>query len=174
MSVDANTDFYKTAKDIIIKNKPILVRLKASIFEKYIFCCYEKRKEFFDRLKFTCKRLDIDFSLLQEKAAVPPQTTKTKDYSALLKDLSVYIEKIKIDEFNNIINNHSFTLGTPKANWIGKKVAACYFCDHLKMSHKVWNKLFCFPDGRKLHGKHKDKLDKGSPIIAILETHIDK
>lgn len=174
MTVDTYTDFYNIAKQVIRKSENILAFLKATIFEKYLSLCYKKKQQFFKLLSAYCYLIDIDFSLLQEKVATPPQTTKTKDYSALLKDLSVYIEKIKIDEFNNIINNHSFTLGTPKANWIGEKVAACYFCDHLKMSHKAWNKLFCFPDGRKLHGKHKDKLDKGSPIIAILKTHIDK
>lgn len=112
------------------------------------------------------------FDFIKEEYEILPLVKP--DYSELLSELSGYISGINANEFTNIIEHHSMTSGTPPARWIGEKVDACYFCDHLNMTHKEWNKLFYFPDGKKIHTKYKDKLDKGSPINEILKTHAIK
>lgn len=103
-----------------------------------------------------------------------PEPERLADHSTLLVALNKYITGINANEFTNIIEHHSMTPGTPQARWIGEKVDASYFCDLLNMTNKEWNKLFCFPDGKRIHSKNKDKLDKGSPIIEILKSHLSK
>lgn len=103
-----------------------------------------------------------------------PEPERLADHSKLLEALNEHITGINTNEFTNIIERQLITPGTPPARWIGEKVDACYFCDHLNITHRVWNKLFYFPDGKKIHTKYKDKLEKGSPIIEILKTHLSK
>lgn len=79
-TVNANYEFYKTAKDTIRKNERILVLLKASVFEKYLFGCYQKQQQFFKLLSDFCYLLDIDFNKLQVKVATPPENTNQKEF----------------------------------------------------------------------------------------------
>jgi len=98
-----------------------------------------------------------------------------QDHSKLFVELNKYITGISAKEFTNIIQYHSTTPGTPPAIWKGEKVDACYFCDEIEMAYSKWSKLFCFPDGKKLHAKYKDKNNRQfTPILKILRSHLKK
>lgn len=182
--VPSNNDLLVTVKEVISKyeKKPMML-LKAKNIEKYLTYCYWFYKDFFSKMDDYCRLIDIDFYSLYNKVITPPQTKnntdnsneKQPDHSKLLVALNNYITGIIPAEFTNIIEYHTFSPGTAKALWIGKKkVDAWRFCKQLNMTIEAWNSAFRFPDNKKLHGKYKDKLDKDSPIIAILKTHLDK
>lgn len=101
------------------------------------------------------------------------------DYTELLKALSKYLSGINVVEFTNIIEDHSITAGTPKANWIGKPVDAHRFATFIDMKLPDFNKCFegiKTKDGKARKLKHGDKErdEIGSPIIEILNTHLNK
>lgn len=98
--------------------------------------------------------------------------TNTVDYSEHLNALSKYISGINVVEFTNIIEQHSLTIGTPKARWEGLPADAHRFATFFKMKLPAFNKCFSLSIGRKL--RHNDKNETISPINAILKAHFNK
>ena len=102
------------------------------------------------------------------------------DHSQLMAALGKYITGINAKEFTNIINNHSITTGTPRAEWIGKPVDAHRFATFIGMKVTTWNK--CFTDlkdrsgnPRPLKDGDKEKKEwKDAPINEILRNHLNK
>lgn len=99
----------------------------------------------------------------------------TPDYSELLKELHDYIDGINVTEFNNIINYHLLTPGTPPAKWRTKRVDAHNFATIIGMTIPQFNNCFSFSDGKKLQHNYKDRNDlKDQPIVKILRQYFDK
>jgi len=181
--------------------EPILDYSTATVPEKYVIRCFHAYDVFFRHLDTLCLNFKLDLADIQAQLKVQvferdnadlicngysEETIKRivnnkrdknlthdePDHTELFKALNKYITGINAIGFTNIIKHHSLTLGTPKAMWIADKVDACYFADFLPMTYAKWNKCFYFEDGKLLHKKFKDKLQKGSPVLDILNQYL--
>jgi hypothetical protein len=189
--------FIDNTKDIDLKEAyeyPHKCGLNESYFLKLANGYYNKKHIEYDSsgAKLIYGKYFLFKELLEKKLGVSPvveveEQEKDKeqektDHSELLKQLSKYITGINAIEFTNIIEYHSITDGTPRANWNGQPADAFRFAKHenINMSNSAFHKYFKeFPkkngnETRKLHNSDKNENCPNSELTAILDSYFSK